>query len=131
MHCLTYVRITSEDATDALAVIYSTISSSRAKGLVRIAWHDRTNVTLAELRVKVSRWINICLFPCQYTSLSATVAMSSSFKFDEKGVDEPPRGYEGGRPEIDPAKERKLVRKLDFHIVPVVMMLYLFSFLDR
>ena len=41
------------------------------------------------------------------------------------------KGYEGGRPDIDPAKERKLVRKLDLRIIPVVMALYLFSFLDR
>jgi hypothetical protein len=27
--------------------------------------------------------------------------------------------------------EKKLVRKLDLHIVPVAMLLYLFSFLDR
>jgi len=32
---------------------------------------------------------------------------------------------------IDPAEERKLVRKLDAHIVPVVMLLYLLSFIDR
>lgn len=57
--------------------------------------------------------------------------MSSPFKFDEKGGTAPPRGYEAGRPEIDPAREKKLVRKLDLHIVPVVMLLYLFSFLDR
>ena len=52
---------------------------------------------------------------------------------DEKAtaVPPPPKGYEGGAPEIDPVKERKLVRKLDFHIIPVVMALYLFSFLDR
>ena len=50
---------------------------------------------------------------------------------DEKGEETPQRGYEGGQPDIDPAKERKLVRKLDLHIVPVVMLLYLLSFLDR
>lgn len=32
---------------------------------------------------------------------------------------------------IDHVAERKLVRKLDLHIVPIVMLLYLFSFLDR
>lgn len=41
------------------------------------------------------------------------------------------KGYEAGTPDIDPAKERKLVRKLDAHIVPLVMLLYLLSFLDR
>jgi hypothetical protein len=28
-------------------------------------------------------------------------------------------GYEGGVPQIDPAREKKLVRKLDLHIIPV------------
>lgn len=32
---------------------------------------------------------------------------------------------------IDPKEERKLVRQLDVHIVPVVMLLYLLSFIDR
>lgn len=40
-------------------------------------------------------------------------------------------GVEGGQITIDLAKQRKLVRKLDLHIVPVVMLLYLLSFLDR
>jgi hypothetical protein len=29
------------------------------------------------------------------------------------------------------AEEKKLVRKLDLHLIPVVMLLYLLSFLDR
>jgi hypothetical protein len=33
--------------------------------------------------------------------------------------------------EVDPVAEAKLVRKLDLFIVPVVMLLYLLSFLDR
>jgi sugar phosphate permease len=33
--------------------------------------------------------------------------------------------------EIDPREETRLVCKLDRHIIPVVMLLYLFSFLDR
>lgn len=33
--------------------------------------------------------------------------------------------------EIDMAREARLVRKLDLYIVPPVMLLYLFSFLDR
>lgn len=32
---------------------------------------------------------------------------------------------------IDPEKEKKVVRKLDIFIVPVFMITYLFSFLDR
>jgi hypothetical protein len=33
--------------------------------------------------------------------------------------------------DINPREEARLVRKLDSHIIPVVMLLYLFSFLDR
>ena len=33
--------------------------------------------------------------------------------------------------EIDYAAEKRLVRKLDRHIIPIIMLLYLFSFLDR
>lgn len=33
--------------------------------------------------------------------------------------------------EIDHASEKKLVRKLDRHIIPLIMLLYLLSFLDR
>ncbi|KAK6333795.1 hypothetical protein TWF730_003978 [Orbilia blumenaviensis] len=32
---------------------------------------------------------------------------------------------------VDPVLEASLVRKLDFHIIPIVMLLYLCSFLDR
>ena len=33
--------------------------------------------------------------------------------------------------EIDHIAEKKLVRKLDRHIIPIIMLLYLLSFLDR
>ncbi|USW51938.1 Putative major facilitator superfamily, MFS transporter superfamily [Septoria linicola] len=32
---------------------------------------------------------------------------------------------------IDPEKQRKLVRKIDWHVLPLVMLLYLNSFIDR
>jgi MFS family permease len=38
---------------------------------------------------------------------------------------------EGQLEDVDPAAEARLVRKLDLFIVPVVMLLYLLSFLDR
>ena len=41
------------------------------------------------------------------------------------------RGYEMEDLTGEKAAERSLVRKLDLHIVPVIMLLYLFSFLDR
>lgn len=37
----------------------------------------------------------------------------------------------GGEEGYDVEFEKKLVRKLDRHIIPVIMLLYLFSFLDR
>lgn len=40
-------------------------------------------------------------------------------------------GLEGGQLATDKAKERQLLRKLDLCIIPVVMLLYIFSFLDR
>jgi hypothetical protein len=39
--------------------------------------------------------------------------------------------FDDGLPAIDKRKERQLVRKLDRYIIPIVMLLYLFSFLDR
>ncbi|KAM3421949.1 putative transporter [Cercospora zeina] len=44
---------------------------------------------------------------------------------------DPSDGEDGHVITIDRAKEKKLVRKLDLHIIPVVMLLYLLSFLDR
>ena len=38
---------------------------------------------------------------------------------------------EGQLEDVDPIAETKLVRKLDIFLVPVVMLLYLLSFLDR
>lgn len=40
-------------------------------------------------------------------------------------------GIDNDLPAIDKRKERQLVRKFDLYIVPVVSLLYLFSFLDR
>lgn len=40
-------------------------------------------------------------------------------------------GVEREGVEIDHAAEKKLVKKLDLNIIPIVMLLYLFSFLDR
>lgn len=38
---------------------------------------------------------------------------------------------EAGSSQIDHVAEQKLIRKLDRHIIPIVMLLYVFSFLDR
>lgn len=43
----------------------------------------------------------------------------SSARLDPEGI------------EIDISAERRLVKKLDLYIIPIVMLLYLFSFLDR
>ena len=33
--------------------------------------------------------------------------------------------------EINSTAEKALIRKLDLHLIPIIMLLYLFSFLDR
>lgn len=33
--------------------------------------------------------------------------------------------------EIDPEKEKALIRKIDLYVIPFIVALYLFSFLDR
>lgn len=48
--------------------------------------------------------------------------------YEHQSIDD---GIEGQLEEIDIIAEAKLVRKLDLYIIPVVMLLYLFSFLDR
>ncbi|KAI5361202.1 Putative major facilitator superfamily, MFS transporter superfamily [Septoria linicola] len=50
---------------------------------------------------------------------------------DSTTMDSKTQITEGGAIAIDRAKEKKLVHKLDLHIIPVVMLLYLLSFLDR
>jgi len=64
-------------------------------------------------------------------SLQARFAMSgpqNASTFDDQKATQT---LDDGLPTIDKKKERQLVRKLDWYIVPVVMLLYLLSFLDR
>lgn len=64
--------------------------------------------------------------------LQARLSMASS-KNDSTMLQEQKVGetLDDGLPAIDKKKERQLVRKLDRYIVPAMMLLYLFSFLDR
>ena len=53
--------------------------------------------------------------------------------FKDGGQDTTPRRH-SLNDECDPnsaADEKRLVAKLDFYIIPLIMVLYLFSFLDR
>lgn len=50
---------------------------------------------------------------------------------DSKDVHPTEDHHDRFRNDIDQAAEKRLVRKLDLHIVPVVILLYLLSFLDR
>lgn len=45
--------------------------------------------------------------------------------------DESPSPVDSSIADIDYAAEKRLVRKLDIYIIPLVMLLYLLSFLDR
>ncbi|KAF2869155.1 major facilitator superfamily domain-containing protein [Massariosphaeria phaeospora] len=56
--------------------------------------------------------------------LSPTAEINTGKAMSENEVE---RQLEG----VDPVAERKLVRKLDLFLIPVVMLLYLLSFLDR
>ena len=49
----------------------------------------------------------------------------------EKRYQGPPTDDTIDAVEIDHDAEKKLVRKLDCHIIPIIMLLYLLSFLDR
>ncbi|CAI6339018.1 unnamed protein product [Periconia digitata] len=58
----------------------------------------------------------------------------SDTKIDETTAGNAPKSIGEGEAQMqesDPVAEGKLVRKLDLHLVPVVMLLYLLSFLDR
>lgn len=58
--------------------------------------------------------------------------MSEKTLSDTVAQDVPGAGESGSsHVYIDPEKEKKVVRKLDMFIVPVFMITYLFSFLDR
>jgi hypothetical protein len=55
-------------------------------------------------------------------------AESGSQKVEKVVIDGSPPAIDGAALGVD---EKRLVRKLDLHLVPLVMLLYLFSFLDR
>lgn len=50
---------------------------------------------------------------------------------DPDGSPKLPSPPSSSSPALDPAAEARLLRKLDWHITPMVMLLYLMSFLDR
>lgn len=67
-------------------------------------------------------------FRARFFSMASQSKNSSTLEEQEQKSTET---FDNDLPVIDKAKERQLVRKLDLYIVPVVMLLYLFSFLDR
>jgi sugar phosphate permease len=63
---------------------------------------------------------------------SQTLALSKDGDHDIHDVSKAPLAkYDPETLEIDHVAEAKLIRKLDIHVIPMVMLLYLFSFLDR
>lgn len=52
-------------------------------------------------------------------------------KLEEKGAQVPEMDLSPDFPSIDEKAEKKLIRKMDMYILPFVVLLYLFSFLDR
>lgn len=58
----------------------------------------------------------------------------SGFEDPKRDVTDEPKSVEETRPEPDAAdekRERDLIWKMDLHILPFMVLLYLFSFLDR
>lgn len=66
-----------------------------------------------------------------FGTLQARIGMADSSNRSALQEPKPAETLDDGLPAIDEKKERQLVRKLDRYIVPVVMLLYLLSFLDR
>ena len=58
--------------------------------------------------------------------ISPTKPLTPISKVDETHCD----SKEGGDA-IDPAEEKKLLRKLDLHVVPPLLIFYMLAFLDR
>lgn len=71
------------------------------------------------------------------TSIDINIDMASSPIKPPSGASSPSPAYSSALPEDAPpgftmtVNEKHLIRKLDRHIIPIVMALYLFSFLDR
>lgn len=68
--------------------------------------------------------------------MSDPVTSVEETKGIEPAVLESPRSLESPKPEhsktpIDPALEKKLLRKLDFRVIPILWFLFLVSFFDR
>jgi hypothetical protein len=59
--------------------------------------------------------------------------MSSEKKDDEVTQDtiEDLKAIESSESDIDPVKEKKLLWKCDYHVVPILNILFMFAFLDR
>ncbi|KAI9639673.1 major facilitator superfamily transporter [Dioszegia hungarica] len=62
--------------------------------------------------------------------MSTAIDRTDSFK-DEKYLDPTPGAVDAIAEEIDPVAERKLLRKLDLHIAPVMCMIFLLAYIDR
>jgi hypothetical protein len=67
----------------------------------------------------------------RFSSMASQSKNSSTLDEQEQKTTATAETLDNDLPAVDKAKERQLVRKLDLYIVPVVMLLYLFSFLDR
>jgi hypothetical protein len=80
---------------------------------------------------QLSAAISHCSTPLQFCNLSAMAEQSSI----EKGafVQDSSVSSPGSTAEVtfDPVAERKLLRKLDLRILPVLWILYLVNFIDR
>jgi hypothetical protein len=60
------------------------------------------------------------------------MAPDNSKRSKDSSVDNSQLGFGNPIPDqIDKMREERLIRKMDFRLIPLVMLIYLFSFLDR
>lgn len=59
------------------------------------------------------------------------IADEKSRELDVQDMKVAANDRQAGRYEIDPQAEKKLLRKIDLRVVPILWLLFLLSFLDR
>lgn len=79
------------------------------------------------------RFLRVNTYPCVDLGKSTTMANKSDFAAPGEEPTTPQTlGDDEAQVQTHTAEdEKRLVMKLDFYIIPLVMVLYLFSFLDR
>lgn len=60
--------------------------------------------------------------------MASSLPVETDSCVDEKGL---AQNVENIHEALDPAAEKRLVRKIDIHLIPILFLLYLCAFIDR